>query len=65
MYSANTGSNKICFSGCPKATTVSLWMYKPNVWKPKNKETQLKCEIIASLCSNIRAKTLFLFNSGS
>jgi hypothetical protein len=59
-YWANTGSTRICFSGVPKATTTSLWTYRPRVWKPRNRDTQLRWEIIASLCCRTRSRTLFL-----
>ena len=65
IHCAKIGSINICFSGLPNATTVSLCIYNHRVWKPKKSDAKLKCEIIASLCSSMRAKTLFSFCTGS
>ena len=50
---AKTGSMKISFSCSENANAVSLWIYTPNVWKPNQREIQLKCEDIASWCGQI------------
>ena len=67
---ANTGCNWIALSeniswGRPKARMVSLWMYKPKLWKPKKIQTQLRWEMIASRWRITRSKTLFWLTTGS
>ena len=60
IHWAKTGCNWIAVSeniswGRPKALMVSLWIYKPKLWKPRNIHAQLRCDIIASRCLRTRS----------
>jgi hypothetical protein len=47
----NSGSMSSCLSDSPNATTVSLCVKIPRVWKPKKRQTKDKCEEREFLCT--------------